>query len=114
MARARETQRGRREGSLIGDDILMITRDEGIIGVRPEGGLKDLLQRSSTEESPGGIQGPGVMDLDRHEESHHRRAWYTPQANGRWCPWMQLYGSSSGDKEITGRAKLKITLEVPL
>ena len=78
MARARETQRGRREGSLIGDDILKITRDEGIIGVRPdlEGGLKDLLQRSSTEESPGGTQGPGVMGpgLDRHEESHPRRA----------------------------------------
>ena len=44
MVRARETQRGRREGSLIGDDILKITRDEGIIGVRPEGGLKGEVQ----------------------------------------------------------------------
>ena len=41
-------------------DILKIARDEGI-GVRPESGLKDLLQRSSIEESPGGTQGSKVI-----------------------------------------------------
>ena len=59
-ARAREAQRGQRERGLKSEDILKIAHNEGN-GDRPESGLKDLLQRSSIEKSPGGTQRSGDL-----------------------------------------------------
>ena len=108
---SRNPKRPTRRKPHIGDDILKITRDEGIIGVRPEGGLKNLLQRSSTVDSPGGTQGPGVMgpywtDTKRviPGELH---TLHKPTGDG--VPGCSSMRSSSGDKEITGRAKFKST-----
>ena len=96
------------------DDILKIARDEGI-GVRPESGLKDLLQRSSIEESPGCTQVSGVMSPNWANTKKvlpgELDALHKP--TGDSISGGSSVRSSGGDKEIRGRAKLKGTLEVP-
>ena len=75
----------------MGDDVLKVTRDEGV-RIGPKSGLKDMLQGSTIEESPGGTQRPCVMGPNwantKRVLSGEFNTLHEPIE--RWCPWRQL------------------------
>ena len=96
------------------DDILKIARDEGV-GIGPESGLKDLLQRSTIEESPGGTQrfrvmGPNWANTKR-VLSGEFDTLHEPSRDG--VPGGSSVRSSGGDKKVRGGTKLTGTFEIP-
>ena len=99
----------------MGDDVLKLTRDEGV-GIGPESGLKDLLQRSTIEESPGGAQGSRVMGPNwantKRVLTGELNTLYEPSRDG--VLGGSSVRSSGSDEKVRGGTKLTGTFEIPL
>ena len=102
----------------MGDDVLKVTRDEGV-GIGPKSGLKDMLQGSTIEESPGGTQRPCVMGPNRANtkrvlsgEFNTLITLHEPSRDG--VLGGSSVRSSGSDEKVRGGTKLTGTFEIPL
>ena len=99
----------------MGDDVLKVTRYEGV-GNGPKSGLKDMLQGSTIEESPGGTQRPCVMGPNwantKRVLSGEYNTLHEPSRDG--VLGGSSVRSSGSDEKVKGGTKLTGTFEIPL
>ena len=99
----------------MGDDVLKVTRDEGV-GIGPKSGLKDMLQRSTIEESPGGTQRPCVLSPNwantKRVLSREFNTLHEPSRDG--VLGGSSVRSSGRDEKVRGGTKLTGMFEIPL